>query len=209
MTNVWVWAIAAGLYAGFRLFYDNWRGKLTPAEIATYLKRAQDAGTEGKNDLAIFKHFLEDDDGREFVMLNLVRIQPGTVTHPITGQAVPARDMLMHYSKHFIRRLMLRGGHPAIVARKAGGYFDAWQVPPDPGWTIVGFMRYRSRRDLAELATDTRFKNIHAFKSLGTAETFSFPTTTMLRLFIGPRLWVGLVLALAAALAQIMLLTLK
>ncbi|HLN10952.1 MAG TPA: hypothetical protein VK281_18615 [Xanthobacteraceae bacterium] len=38
---------------------------------------------------------------------------------------------------------------------------------------------------------------------LGVGETFSFPTQPIIRLFVGPRVWVGLVLALAAALAQI------
>ena len=33
----WVWAVAAALYIGFRLFYDNWRGRLTPEEIETML----------------------------------------------------------------------------------------------------------------------------------------------------------------------------
>jgi hypothetical protein len=177
-TTWWPWACAAALYALFRLWYDNWRGKLTPAEIETFMHRAatqrEARGGEDVNDPAVIRAFLEADDGREFVMLNLVRIAPG----------LPIR----------------RGGHPAIVARKVGGYVDAWGVAPDPGWDIVGFMRYRSRRDLMILATDSRFKDIHQFKLAGISGTFSFPTQPWLNLFVGPRLWLGLLLALAAAL---------
>jgi hypothetical protein len=203
----WLWACTAAIYALFRLWYDNWRGKLTPAEIDMYMQRAealreQHAG-ESINDPAVIRAFLEADDGREFIMLNLVHIAPGLVPHPATGVPTPGKDLLQLYSKPFVTALVRRGGHPAIVARKIGGYVDAWGVAPDPGWTIMGYMRYRSRRDLMELATDPRFRDIHPFKLAGIAETFSFPTQPWLRLFVGPRLWLALLLALVAALAQL------
>ena len=134
-------------------------------------------------------------------MLNLVKVASGLAAHPETGEQVPARSLLDHYSRHFIRRLFLRGGHPALVARKVGPYVDAWgDVQPDPGWSIMGYMRYRSRRDLLALASDPGFGPIHVYKALGTATTLSFPTQRMLSLYIGPRVWVLLVLLLLAAL---------
>jgi len=33
MPGWWVWLVAAGLYGGFRLAYDNWRGRLTHKEL--------------------------------------------------------------------------------------------------------------------------------------------------------------------------------
>jgi hypothetical protein len=205
MHTPWLpWACAAALYALFRLWYDNWRGKLTPAEIDTFMQRAasqrETLGGSDVNDPASIRAFLEADDGREFVMLNLVRVAPGLPPHPVTGVPTPGKDLLALYSNPFIAALIRRGGHPAIVARKVGGYVDAWGVAPDPGWDIVGFMRYRSRRDLMILATDPRFKDIHQFKLAGISETFSFPTQPWLSLYVGPRLWLGLLLALAAAL---------
>jgi hypothetical protein len=182
----WPWACAAALYALFRLYYDNWGGKLTPAEIEVFMQRAaalREADRDGNdvNDPGVIRAFLEADDGREFVMLNLVRIAPGNVPHPVTGVPTAGRDVLALYSNPFIAALIRRGGHPAIVARKVGGYVDAWGVEPDPGWTIVGFMRYRSRRDLMKLATDPRFKDIHQFKLAAITETFSFPSQPWLR----------------------------
>jgi hypothetical protein len=201
----WIWGSAAALYLLFRLFYDNQRGPLTQAEVDHYMTQAEQAGADAVNDPAIVRAFLEADDGREFVMVNLVRVGPGEVAHPETGAPTTGQAMMQRYAKTFMPGLMKRGGHPAIVTRKIAGYVDAWHVPPDPGWNIVGFMRYRSRRDMIQMATDPRFKNIHKFKIAGTAETFSFPTQTVLRAFIGPRIWVGLVLALIAALLQIAL----
>ena len=108
-----------------------------------------------------------------------------------------------------MRRLFLHGGHPALAARPAGGYVDAWNAAPDPGWTIVGYMRYRSRRDMMELAGDPRFRAIHVFKMAGTHTTFSFPTRPIIMTLMGPRIYVGLILALIAALASLAVLTLE
>lgn len=204
----WVWLVAAALYVGFRLFYDNWRGKLTQAEIDTMLARAEAQGEGDLNDMGIVRQFLEEDDGREFLMVNLVRVPDTMVTDPDTGAQVPAADMMKKYSTAILKRLIRYGGHPAIAARKVGGYVDAWMVGPDPGWTIVGVMRYRSRRDLLKMAVDPSFHGVHKYKALGVAETFSFPTQAIIRTYVSPRVTVFLVLALGAALAQLAILAL-
>ena len=203
MPGWWVWLVAALLYGGFRLFYDNWRGRLTRAEIDTLLAQAEAQGAGEATDLTIVRKFLEEDDGREFVMINLVRVPDKIVTHPDTGTQVPARDMMQAYSQAFMPLLLRHGGHPALAARKVGGYIDSWMVAPDPGWSIVGFMRYRSRRDMLKMVLDPAFEAAHKYKPLGVAETFSFPTQPFLRAYVSPRTSVFLVLALSAALAQV------
>jgi hypothetical protein len=67
----------------------------------------------------------------------------------------------------------------------------------------MGYMRYRSRRDLVELATTPDFFAAHPFKAAAMPTTFSFPTQPMLSLYAGPRVWVGLLLALIAALVHL------
>lgn len=201
-----IWAIAAALYLLFRLWYDNWRGPMKPAEIERFLAEMKSRGAEQHNDLAIIRAFLEKDDGREFIMLNLVKLARDPI-NPDTGDPEDGRKLMSRYASPFMRGLFARGGHPAIVARPVGGYVDAWNAAPDPGWTIVGFMRYRSRRDMAQMVLDPRFSDIHKYKIAATAETFSFPTQTLLRAFAGPRLTVALLLALVAALAHIVALS--
>jgi hypothetical protein len=202
----WVWGAATFAYAAFLAWYENWRGPLRPGEIESYMGLLADSPGAAHNDLAIVRDFLERDDGREFVMLNLVRIAPGDVAHPETGMPTRGADLLRKYTSAFVPSLVRRAGHPAIVGRKIGGYVDAWRVPPDPGWTIMGYMRYRSRRDMIQLVVDPHFAAIHPFKMAGTAETFSFPTRPVLALYPSPRVWVALVIALVAAFTQIALL---
>jgi hypothetical protein len=159
------------------------------------------------NSPEVLRAFLEADDGREFVMLNLVKAQMEQVEDPKTGHMVQGFDLLKRYSQRFMPVLFRNGGHPAMVGRKVGGYIDAWNTEADPDWTIFGLMRYRSRRDMIKLVTDPAFMEGHPDKLLGTLATFSFPTQRVLSLYLSPRITVALVLALIAALGHLALLT--
>lgn len=202
--SAWViWTTAAALYGAFRIWYDNWRGALTPSEIERYfaqLEGREDTTAEARANL---RQFLESDDGRDFVMFNIVKASHDPVSDPITGAQVPGVSLLQRYARHFMPVLLKNGGHPAIVRRKIGPYLDSWATEADPGWTIIGLMRYRSRRDMMNLVVDPQFVRHHPDKLAGTLATFSFPTAPMLQLYVGPRIWLALVLALAAALVQL------
>jgi hypothetical protein len=203
VSGLWIWLGAALLYAGFRLWYDDRRGPLGADEVERFLAKFRETPGAELNDLETLRAFLAADDGREFYMLNLVRLSPSDVPHPKTGKPAPAKALLREYIRGFLPVLIRHGGHPALQLTKVGGYVDAWNVAPDPGWTLVGVMRYRSRRDMAELAVDPRFTAAHLFKLAAIPATFSFPTAPGVALLLGPRIWVGLVLALAAALLQL------
>lgn len=203
MSALIIWGTALLLYAVFRLWYDNWNGPVKPHEVEAFLDSIGDKLEETGNSRSILKTFLEQDDGREFLMLNLVKAEMREVEDPRTGQRVRGTALLKRYSERFMPVLLARGGHPAIVGRKVGGYIDAWNTPADPGWTLFGLMRYRSRRDMMRLALDPNFIAAHPEKILGTPVTFSFPTHRMLSLYLTPRLSVLLLLTLAAALTQL------
>jgi hypothetical protein len=205
---IWIiWGTALLTYVGFRLWYDNWSGPLKPAEIDAFLKQMAWRFEGTGNSPQVLRAFLEADDGREFVMLNLVKAQMEQVEDPKTGHMVQGFDLLKRYSKRFMPVLFRNGGHPAMVGRKVGGYIDAWNTEADPDWTIFGLMRYRSRRDMIKLAMDPAFMEGHPDKLLGTLATFSFPTQRVLSLYLSPRITVALVLALIAALGHLALLT--
>jgi hypothetical protein len=199
---MWIWGGALVLYGAFRLWYDSWRGPLTPTEIDAFFAEVE--GKYGGNqDPAALRRFLEADDGGEFVMLNLVKVAPGKVADPVTHELIDGRAMMRRYSDPFVWALIRRGGHPGMVGRKVGPYVDAWNVEGDPGWSIFGLMRYRSRRDLIAMIRDPLFAKVHPYKALGIPTTFSFPTQREVSVYLGPRVWVALVLALGAALVQL------
>jgi len=199
------WAVAIRFYALFIGWYRNWRGALSDREVEALMAPilAANPALEARGDAGVRKDFLAGDDGREFFMLSLVKLSPAPVPDPATGALRPARDGLGDYTKRVVGALMRRAGHPAFVARKAGADVDARGHAPDPDWAIVGLMRYRSRRDLAELVADRRFAGAHASKIAAIPATVSFPMPPLAMLMAGPAPAVGLIIALLAALAEI------
>lgn len=53
-----IWALAAGLYLIFRLWYDNWRGPLRPHEVEDFVARAAALWPQGLNDRTLIRRFL-------------------------------------------------------------------------------------------------------------------------------------------------------
>jgi len=198
-----IWAAALVVYGGFWLWYVGIPRPLTASEIDAHMATiAKSKLPVVPEQVATMRAFLEADDGAEFFMLNLVRLQPGPVTAPGSAEPRTAREVLDGYTNHFMPALFRRGGHPAYFGRAASGYLEHWGVEADPGWSFGAAIRYRSRRDMIELVTDPRFADAHAYKFAGIATTFAFPTTPGF-VVVGPKIWVGLALALVAALAQI------
>ena len=154
------------------------------------------------NDLEALRRFLEQDDGREFLMVNLIKVAPEAVD-PKTGRTARGRDLMLRYARVFMPTLIARGGVPAFTGRKVGPYVDAWNVPEDPAWSLFGLMRYRSRRDMMSLAADPRFNAAHEWKKAALDASFAFPAAPMGPGFAGPRTTVFLILALAAALIHL------
>ncbi|MCG8592416.1 MAG: hypothetical protein MJE66_24255 [Proteobacteria bacterium] len=201
-TGLWIWGGAALLYAVFSLWYNNWRGPLTEAEIEAFARNVE--GVEGvlPEQRERLRAFLEADDGREFFMANLLRLHEGEIERPGSGERQTADRVLGVYTGHFMPALFRRAGHPAFFGQAAGGYVEHWGVEPDPGWSAVGVVRYRSRRDLLALATDPAFDPAHVYKIAALSHTLAFPVAPG-TVFAGPRLWVGLSLALVAALGHL------
>jgi hypothetical protein len=208
MATFWVWGIALLVHGIFLSWYINWRGPLSKAEVETLMARmrANNVGHGDQDEMPVMQRFLEEDDGREFYMLNVIRMSGGDVADPVTGKMRPAREVMAGYTRMFMPALFARGGHPALAARRVGGMVDTWGLKEVPEWSMMGYMRYRSRRDFAHLVCDPRFGGAHAFKFAAMPQTFNFPTHPMIMTLASARIWVGMSLALAAAVAQIGLL---
>ena len=145
---------------------------------------------------------MEQDDGREFIMQNLVKFPDSEIPHPVSGEPSDPRDVLDGYFGPFSRALLGRAGHPVFAGAKVGGYIDSWEAAPDPGWQVTSLIRYRNRRDLMALATDPQFDDIHAFKIAAIEQTASFPTQRLFSFYLSPAVFMPLILLLVASLSQ-------
>lgn len=200
--TIWIWAAAGILYLAFAAWYFNWSEPLTSTEVDAYMSAFHETKGTANTDAKIFRKFLDEDDGREFVMQNLVRFHTDKIPHPISGEPTNPRKVLNGYFGPFSSALFKRAGHPVIASQKVGGYIDSWSTAADPNWDLVSLIRYRSRRDLAELIVDPFFEDIHVFKNAAIEQTASFPTQTAVSFFLSPKFFVPLLLLLSASLVQ-------
>jgi len=173
--SVWkIWVSVVLLYGLFALWYFNWSGPITPAEIEGYMTAFANVEGSQHTDAQTFRKFLEDDDGQEFVMLNLVELHHGNLEHPVSGEPIQAADLLGEYFGPFSLALLKRGGHPVFQARAVGGNIDSWNAEDNVSFGVSAMMRYKSRRDLVELVIDPAFADGHIYKLAAIERTISF-----------------------------------
>ena len=193
--DIVIWIIALSLYALFWLWYCGVKGRLSKHEAEIFISSFEAKGLS-ESALLNIREFLEQDDGREFFMVNLLEIK---------SPKRESQKLLMGYFKKFMSGMIPRGGHPLFLAKAAAKTIENLNCEHADNWSSVGIIRYRSRRDFAQIVLDTFGSEHHADKLLSLKKTLAFPSTTTL-FFGSPKIIIALVLGLAAAVTQVWLL---
>jgi hypothetical protein len=185
------WIVLAGLYAAFLLWYDGGGGPLSPQEIEQHIASLEGRGLPPER-LRSLRAFLESDSGGDFVMANYLHFRdtPGS-----------QRD-LDRYMEHMYPALFRRACHPVFAGSVLAGALDLWGVENAERWNLVGLVRYRSRRDMIEIATDPAFAGAHQYKNAALEQTIAVPVDPFLMLG-SPRVLLALALLALGALLQL------
>jgi len=197
-----IWILVPIFYGLFSLWYFNWQGPVTQAEIDGFLDSFAESTGSKHTEQAVMRKFLEEDDGKEFVMLNLIQLHEGKMPHPLTGEKQKPRELMTNYFRSFLLASMKRAGHPVFQARTVGGNIDSWNAERNVGFMAKSMMRYKSRRDLIELLIDPAFADSHLYKLAAIERTISYPTQMMFSVSLRPPISMLLVLLLLASIAQ-------
>ncbi len=192
MSTTLILLIALLTYALFYCWYVGFRSRVTPAEIERTMA-ILDAGLVDETRKSHLRHFLANDDGKDFVMVNLLEL------------AKPRKESsknLNAYQKIFLGQLLRKAGHPILIARAASGNIENVACQEFDNWTAAGMVRYRSRRDLMEILPATIGSEHHELKLSALDKTYAFPASPW---FVvgGPKLLVPLLIALIAAVTQL------
>ena len=193
--DIVIWMIALSLYALFWLWYCGVKGRLSKHEVDIFISSFEAKGLS-ESALLNIREFLEQDDGREFFMVNLLEIK---------SPKRESQKLLMGYFKKFMSGMIPRGGHPLFLAKAAAKNIENLNCEHADDWSSVGIIRYRSRRDFAQIVLKTFGSEHHSDKLLSLKKTLAFPSTTTL-FFGSPKIIIALVLGLAAAVTQVWLL---
>ncbi len=131
---------------GLMFWYGVHPGVLTQAEIDDYMATigAQKQNPGGQHDLKSLRNFLETDDGKPFYTLNMYRFndQAQYVTSSQSEQ-LSGSQAYQKFADVMIKLLAKQGSHPVFGSR--------WVSPQNNNWDQVVVVRYRSRKDMAEI----------------------------------------------------------
>lgn len=187
-----LWFVPMFVYVLFTLWYTNLSGPLSEEEIAVFVNQME------RNDFAPaqivrMRQFMEEDTGRQFLMVNLLDMAP--TPRPVEG--VPADEssgqVMGRYMEHMFPELLKRASHPIFFGKAVFDSMDIVGIEGAESWTLAALMRYRSRRDLIEIASNPIFGGKHEFKMAALDKTIAFPVENQLYLS-DPRLLLLLVL---------------
>ena len=197
-TRKLLWLIPLVLYLAFVYWYTNTGGPLKLEEIRTFTQKAIEAGFQ--SDLIEPIHaFMSSDTGRQFFMVNAIDLNedPPDVEGADPGET--ASQLLNRYMEYMYPAMLRRASHPVFLASAVNTSLDLIGIEGAEDWDLVVVMRYRSRRDLLEIATNPEFLNRHDFKIAALTKTIAYPTES--RIYMSdPRFLLALILIALVAL---------
>jgi hypothetical protein len=173
------------LYLAFLFWYGGKGKPLTAVEVDVFLaKIKRRAGTQDSKEespiLQEFRDLTQNDDGREYYMVNLLKFRKKAL-YPegssFGDDPLAAND---RYNRAIIPLLLKYGGHPVFLGQVQGRFIHPEQADD---WDQVGVVRYRSRRDMLKMAVEIAGLGFDIHKWASLEKTQVFPVKPIVSLF--------------------------
>ncbi|QEH38406.1 hypothetical protein OJF2_70070 [Aquisphaera giovannonii] len=197
---------ALSSYSAFLLWYGGRGSPMDSAEVESILERVRrnaEAAGAGPDPglMGSIREVAGGDDGREFVMVNLIRYREKAAYPPGRGLGDDPHAADARYNRAVVPLLLKRACVPVFLGRSAGRFLAPEGAEP---WDCVALVRYRSRRDFLEFCAEVAKDRADVHKWAAIEATQVFPVRARLGLFT-VRLTLALAIALLAALGSILL----
>jgi hypothetical protein len=170
------------IYVVFAIWYGGNGQPMTPneKEIALQKLQATDTSEQGVTAVNEVRELLANDDGKEFIMQNLVRYRPRALYPAGHHYSDDPREADKRYGKSIVWPLLKNGSLLLFVARRAGNFI----VPEGAdAWHYVAMVRYRSRRDFVQFAIEANSADKFVHKWAAIEKTHVFPVQPVLSFF--------------------------
>jgi hypothetical protein len=179
----WIWVILTGLYGVFFGWYTSFGGPLSDDEIAHYIALIESrVPAPPPERVAMLRKFMEEDTGDDFVMVNLIDMYETPLQIEGVEPGETSEEVLAKYMAYMFPALIARACHPVLFGQSANSAMDLMNADGMEQWSNGAGMRYRSRRDLLEIASNPAFAGSHEFKVAAMRKTIAFPIDPWLQL---------------------------
>ena len=169
------------LYVAFWFWYGGNGQRMSPQEIeeALYKLRSTDPRRNNSAEVEDVQQLLASDDGKEFVMQNLVRYRAKALYPEGSQYSDDPREADKRYGKSIMGDLLRYGSLVIFIGRKSGDF-----VKPEgaDAWHYVAMVRYRSRRDFVRFALRANQADKFIHKWAAIEKTHVFPVKPMISL---------------------------
>lgn len=182
LTSAVILAALALLYAAFWVWWGG-NGRPMTADERDALIRALTPENPTAHDLetlAALHTLVAQDDGKSFIMQNLVQHRPKALYPSGHHYNDDARAADQRYGKAILWPLLKNGNVVIFVARRIGSFIEPEQADP---WHYVAMVRYRSKRDFLKFAIDSNRNDIFVHKWAAIQKTHVFPVRPLVSLF--------------------------
>lgn len=202
MNHALALAIPLLLYIAFWWWWGGKGRPLTPQETEAGLQALlqTDPTAHGREAVEQVRRLLANDDGREFIMLNLVRHRPKALYPPGLDYGDDPKAADRRYGRSIVWDLLRNGNLMLFIAPRVADFI----VPEGADdWHYIALVRYRSRRDFLRFAQQSSRADKFIHKWAAIEKTHIFAVRPLISLFF-VRTTVGLVLALLGAFLYIL-----
>ena len=154
--------LGLGAFGSLIYWYQFASTPLSQPEVEKYMAiiQAQTSTYDVRHDLGALRQFLQQDDGRPFYTVNLYKFnrRAGYASGSMYGGT--GTEAYARFSSVMVALLAARASHPI--------FGSLWSDSAASGWDRVVIVRYRSRRDIADLFASTEFAaaSVHKWASI-------------------------------------------
>lgn len=198
-----MWVLSLVFYVLFFWWYTNTGGALSEDEIEAFVAQMQANGSSPDR-IARLQRFMAEDTGDQLLMVNILHMAETPAPAPGVLPGETSEEVMGRYMAYMYPAMLKRASHPVFFGRAIFSAMDLVGIEGAETWSQAAIVRYRSRRDLLEIALYPDFGDRHRYKVAALEKTVAFPVAPVVHPG-EPRLLLFIVLLALVAVADILI----
>jgi len=168
------WSITIIIFLLFLIWHGAFESPLSKNEVNHFLKTYVEMYPNA--DAAKVKKFLQEDDGKPVVMVNVIKLHDKPITVKGKNFGNSSQKAISKYMSFVAPYLIKRGSYPMFTGIAVMQSMEHWGIKNAEEWSSGALVRYRSRRVMMQMITDPAFDKFHDAKIAAIEKTISYPT---------------------------------